>query len=85
MPKYKSTFFIHCNRKARMKGCSYCPVVPVDGCSLLLEDFLASYFCEGMKSITFLPDRMRGRWKFSFFCVLGTNITYLETAIKEQK
>lgn len=82
MPICKSAFFIHIDWKVMLKGYSYCPAVPVDGCSLLLEDFLASYFCEGIKSIAFF--RLDERCMEIFIFALGINISQ-EAMIKEQK
>lgn len=83
MPICKSAFFICINWKVMSRGCSYCPAVAVDGCSRLLEDFLASYFCEGIKSIAFF--RLDERCMEIFIFVLGINIISQEAMIKEQK
>lgn len=62
---------------------SYCPTIPGNGCILLLEDFLASYFCGEMKRITFF--RLDERHMDTFIFALAINITPPEVRIKEQK
>lgn len=62
-------------------GC--CPTIPGNGSILLLEDFLASYFCGEMKDISFF--RLDERHMDIFIFSLTMNITLQEVRIKEQK
>lgn len=66
-----------------LKEYSCRPTVPGNGCILLLEDFLASYFCGEMKYITFF--RLDERRRDIFVFALAINITPQEVRIKEQK
>jgi len=82
-PNCKCALLIPLNRKVVLMECNYCPTVPGNGGILLLEDFLASYFCGEVKHTTFF--RLDERHMGIFIFGLAINITPQEVRIKEQK